>query len=133
MRSQPTKPRRDLPNPGLAGRPGGAAGTPGPRGRQRGRAGAGEPAGIAARISTTGRVGADAGNESGRMKKLEFLQAQVGSKTPQVFRANILEVRNYGLLIELPDVLLTGLIHLPSLAADFSVFYGAPRRIFARP
>ncbi|MGI8431418.1 MAG: ribonuclease R [Chthoniobacterales bacterium] len=101
-------------------------------GRKNDRRGAGELASIADHISTTERVAADAENESVRMKKLEFLQAQVGSKTPQVFRANILEVRNYGLLIELPDVLLTGLIHISSLEDDFYVFDGARRRIFGR-
>ncbi len=101
-------------------------------GRKTDRIGAGELASIADHISTTERVAADAENESVRMKKLEFLQAQVGSKTPQVFRANILEVRNYGLLIELPDVLLTGLIHISSLEDDFYVFDGARRRIFGR-
>ena len=86
------------------------------------RRGAGDLPSIAEHISTTERVAADAENESVKMKKLEFLQAQVGAKDPQVFRAVVIDVRNYGLLIELPDVLLTGLIHISSLADDFYVF-----------
>jgi ribonuclease R len=101
-------------------------------GRRGGRGSAGELAGIAEHISTTERVAADAENESVKMKKLEFLQAQVGAQNPQVFRATVLEVRNYGLLIELPDVLLTGLIHISSLSDDFYVFDGARRRLIGR-
>ena len=49
------------------------------------------------------------------MKKLEFFQRQLDAKDPQIFRATVLDVRNYGLLVELPDVLLTGLVHVSSL------------------
>jgi ribonuclease R len=93
---------------------------------------AGELAGIAEHISTTERVAAEAENESVKMKKLEFLQRQLTEKKPQVFRAVVIEVRNYGLLIELPDVLLTGLIHVSSLNDDFYVFDGARRRLIGR-
>ena len=66
------------------------------------------------------------------MKKLEFLQRQLTEKNPQVFRAVVIEVRNYGLLIELPDVLLTGLVHISSLNDDFYIFDGARRRLLGR-
>jgi ribonuclease R len=100
--------------------------------RRSARGSVGELTGIAEHISTTERVAADAENESVKMKKLEFLQAQVSAENPQVFRAVVIEVRNYGLLIELPDVLLTGLIHISSLDDDFYVFDGARRRIIGR-
>ena len=93
---------------------------------------AGELTGIAEHISSTERVAAEAENESVRMKKLEFLQLQLTEKNPQVFRAVVLEVRNYGLLIELPDVLLTGLIHVSSLNDDFYSFDHARRRLVGR-
>ncbi len=101
-------------------------------GRRSGRGSVGELTGIAAHLSTTERVAADAENESVKMKKLEFLQAQVEAEKPQVFRAIVIEVRNYGLLIELADVLLTGLIHVSSLADDFYVYDGARRRLIGR-
>ncbi len=100
--------------------------------RRGARASVGDLSRIAEHISTTERVAADAENESVKMKKLEFLQTQVSAKNPQVFRAIVIEVRNYGLLIELPDVLLTGLIHISSLADDFYVFDGARRRLIGR-
>src|SRR5437764_1000086 len=90
--------------------------------RRGARASAGELSGLAEHISTTERVAAEAEIESAKMKKLEFLQRQLTEKNPQVFRAVVIEVRNYGLLIELPDVLLTGLIHISSLNDDFYVF-----------
>ena len=44
----------------------------------------------------------------------------------------MIEVRNYGLLIELPEVLLTGLVHISSLQDDFYVYDGARRRLIGR-
>jgi ribonuclease R len=101
-------------------------------GKRNPRRGAGELAGIAEHISTTERVAAEAENESVKLKKLEFLQLQLSEKNPQVFRALVIEVRNYGLLIELPDVLLTGLVHISSLQDDFYVFDGPRRRLIGR-
>ena len=54
-------------------------------GKQRGRRGAGELATLAEHISTTERVAADAENESVKMKKLEFLQAQLTAENPRSF------------------------------------------------
>ena len=101
-------------------------------GRSSARRNVAELNGIAEHISTTERVAADAENESVKMKKLEFLQEQVKAENPQVFRAVVIEVRNYGLLIELPDVLLTGLIHMSSISDDFYIFDGARRRLIGR-
>jgi ribonuclease R len=41
-------------------------------------------------------------------------------------------VKNFGLLIELPDVLLTGLVHISSLNDDFYTFNPAQRRFSGR-
>ena len=101
-------------------------------GKRGARPSAGELTGIAEHISATERVAAEAENESIKMKKLEFLQLQLTEKNPQVFRALVIEVRNYGLLIELPDVLLTGLVHVSSLNDDFYVFDGVQRRLIGR-
>ncbi|MBA3543351.1 MAG: ribonuclease R, partial [Chthoniobacterales bacterium] len=66
-------------------------------------------------ISATERVAAEAEIESVKMKKLEFFQRQLDARDPQVFRAAVLEVKNFGLVVELPDVLLSGLVHISSL------------------
>jgi ribonuclease R len=89
-------------------------------------------ASIAEHISTTERIAADAEIESVRMKKLEFFQRQLDERNPQIFRAAIVDVRNYGLAVELPDALITGLVHVSSLADDFYVFEPAQRRLIGR-
>jgi ribonuclease R len=66
------------------------------------------------------------------MKKLEFFERQLAERDPQVFDASVIDVRNYGLLVELPDVLLTGMVHVSSLTDDFYVFDPARRRLTAR-
>jgi ribonuclease R len=70
--------------------------------------------------------------EAVRMKKLEFFERQLIERDPQVFRATIVDVRNYGLVIELPDVLLSGLVHVSSLTDDFYVFESVQRRLIGR-
>src|SRR5437667_8035369 len=86
-------------------------------------------ASIAEHVSTTERVAADAEIESARMKKLEFFQRQLDQRNPQIFRAAIVDVRNYGLVVELPDALITGLVHVSSLADDFYLFEPARRQL----
>ena len=80
----------------------------------------------------TERTAADAEIEAVRMKKLEFFQSQLDERKPQVFRAAIVDVRNYGLVVELPDALITGLVHVSSLAEDFYVFESTQRRLIGR-
>lgn len=78
-------------------------------------------AGIAEHISTTERVASDAERESVRLKKLEFFKNQLETQKGAVFDARILDIRNFGIVIELPDCLLTGLIHVSSIEGDFFV------------
>ena len=89
-------------------------------------------ASIAEHVSTTERIAADAELESVRMKKLEFFQRQLDERNPQIFRAAIVDVRNYGLAVELPDALITGLVHVSSLADDFYLFEPARRQLIGR-
>src|ERR1700726_232960 len=87
---------------------------------------------IAAHISATERTAAEAEIESVRMKTLQFFQRQLETRNPQVFRANVIDIRNYGLVIELPDVLTTGLVHISSLTAAFYLFQPHQRRLLGR-
>lgn len=89
-------------------------------------------ASLAEHISTTERTAAEAEIEAVRMKKLEFFERQLAERDPQVFRATVVDVRNYGLVIELPDVLLSGVVHVSTLTDDFYVFDAAQRRLTAR-
>ncbi len=71
-------------------------------------------------ISVTERTADEAERESVKLKKLEyFLLAQQRGET---FAAIVLDVRNYGLVVELPDCLISGLIHVSALSGDFYTF-----------
>ena len=91
-----------------------------------------EIASIAGHVSTTERTAADAEGDAAQMKKLEFFQRQLDERKPQIFRASIVDVRNYGLMVELPDALVTGLVHVSSLVDDFYVFEPARRQLIGR-
>lgn len=73
-------------------------------------------------ISETERKSADAEKDSKQLKKAEFFEKQLGRRHPEKFRAVVIDVRGHGLIVELPDVLMTGLIHVSALAGDFYVF-----------
>jgi ribonuclease R len=91
-----------------------------------------EIASIAEHISATERNAADAEIDATQMKKLEFFQRQLAGRNPQVFSATVVDIRNYGLMVELPDALVTGLIHISSLTDDFYVFEPARRQLIGR-
>ena len=91
-----------------------------------------EVASVAEHISTTERNAADAEIDATQMKKLEFFQLQLAGRKPQIFSATVVDVRNYGLMVELPDALVTGLIHVSSLTDDFYVFEPARRQLIGR-
>src|SRR5262249_8060778 len=71
-----------------------------------------EIASIAEHISATERNAADAEIDATQMKKLEFFQQQLAGRKPQIFSATVVDIRNYGLMVELPDALLTGLVYV---------------------
>ncbi len=87
---------------------------------------------LAQHISDTERNAADAEMDAVKMKKLEFFERQLQERNPQVFDATVTDVRNFGLVVELPDALLTGLIHVSSLRDDFYSFDAAQRRLIGR-
>jgi ribonuclease R len=89
-------------------------------------------ASIAEHISATERTAADAEIDATQMKKLEFFQRQLDARNPQIFRATIIDVRNYGLMVELPDALVTGLVHVSSLMDDFYLFDPVRRQLVGR-
>jgi ribonuclease R len=89
-------------------------------------------AATAEHISDTERIAADAERESTRLKKLEFFQRQIATREGKAFPARILEVRNYGLLVELPEFLLTGLVHVSALDDDFYLHDAARGRFVGR-
>jgi ribonuclease R len=81
-------------------------------------------------LSLTERLAADAEREGTRLKKLEFLESLV--RKPHRFAGIVSEVRNYGLLVEVPEILMTGLVHVSSLDDDFFSFDAIRRRLVGR-
>jgi ribonuclease R len=84
--------------------------------------GQGEIASAAAHVSQTERISADAEKDSVQRKKLEFFERQLRKREPDRFRATVIDVRTHGLVVELPDVLFTGMIHVSKLSDDFYRF-----------
>jgi ribonuclease R len=86
----------------------------------------------AAHVSKTERVSADAEKDSTQLKKMEFFQRQLTSKKPQEFAAVVVDVRAMGVFVELPDIQITGLMHVSSLGEDFYVFDPVRQRFHGR-
>ncbi len=84
--------------------------------------GVAELASTARHISETERSSADAEKDSVHLKKMEFFERQISAKKPQPFQASVVDVRSYGLFIELPSINVSGLIHVSDLADDFYFF-----------
>ena len=87
---------------------------------------------LAQHLSRQERTAAEAEQESKKLKLLEYLEAQAGPKATQTFEAVITEATNFGLLVELPDFLLSGLIHVSSLTDDFYSFDPVRRHLRGR-
>ena len=85
---------------------------------------------VSEHLSTTERTAADAEKESVRLKKLEYFsklaEADTKGGVAPSFDARVIEARNYGLLVELPDAMMTGLVPVSILDDDFYHF-DAPR------
>jgi ribonuclease R len=87
---------------------------------------------IAEHISETERTSADAEKESVLLKKMEYFQNQLNSRRPDEFRAVVVEVKPFGLLVELPDALMTGMIHVTALPDDYYVYDDVRRCLVGR-
>jgi len=83
-------------------------------------------------ISTTERTAADAEKESVRLKKLDYFEAEQHARKKHTWKANIIEARNYGLFVELPEVLVSGLVPVSSMEDDFYLFDAPRTRLVGR-
>jgi ribonuclease R len=87
---------------------------------------------LAAHISKTERTSSDAERDSTQLKKMEFFQRQLTSKKPQEFPAIVVDVRAMGIFVELPDVQISGLVHVSALGQDFFEFDAVRQRYVGR-
>jgi ribonuclease R len=83
---------------------------------------AGELSEAAVHISRTERTSAEAEKDSVQRKKIEYFERQLRAREPDIFSATVIDVRSHGLVVELPDVLFTGMIHVSRLPDDFYTF-----------
>jgi ribonuclease R len=96
----------------------------------------GDLATVSEHLSTTERTAADAEKESVRLKKLEYFgklaeAATHGGVAPS-FYAKVIEARNYGLLVELPEAMMTGLVPVSSMDDDFYIFDATRSRLIGK-
>jgi ribonuclease R len=70
---------------------------------------------IARHISDTERNSADAENETKQIKMLEYLHRVAGADSPPVFNGLITDVRPMGLMVEIPDMGVRGVVRREDL------------------
>ena len=82
---------------------------------------------LALHLSHTERAAAEAEQESVKLKKLEYFDRQAHATKRTSFHALILEIRSSGLLVQLPEFLVQGMVPLSGLQGDLFVFH--PQRL----
>jgi ribonuclease R len=92
----------------------------------------GELTSVCEHISKTERISADAEFESVQLKKFEFFERQIVSRRPAEFEAVVTEVRSFGLMIDLPDAMLSGVVPASLLGDDFFQFDSVRMTFFGR-
>jgi ribonuclease R len=73
-------------------------------------------------ISDTERNSADAERDSKDVKLYAFLKAQLKSPRPTPYPALVISVRNFGFFVDVPELAMSGLVHLSFLEDDFYQF-----------
>jgi ribonuclease R len=77
---------------------------------------------LALHLSTTERSAAEAEQESVKLKKLEYFDLQAHATKRTSFQALIQEVRSSGLLVQLPEFVIQGMVPMSGLQGDLFVF-----------
>jgi ribonuclease R len=77
---------------------------------------------LALHLSNTERSASEAEQESVKLKKLEYFDRQAHATKRTSFQALILEIRSSGLLVQLPEFLVQGMVPLSGLQGDLFVF-----------
>lgn len=85
---------------------------------------------IATHLSQTERTAAEAEKESVKLKKLEFFRDEV--ERGDRFQAMIMDVRDFGVVVELPDFDVGGRVRMSAMGDDQFWFDPAQRTIVAR-
>ncbi|MCH9634707.1 MAG: Ribonuclease R [Chlamydiae bacterium] len=83
---------------------------------------------ICERASDTERLSAKAENSVRTLKILRYLLAKQKKPTP-IYTAIVTKVKPFGLIFELPEILLEGFLHISKLGRDYYVFNDRKGRI----
>lgn len=83
-------------------------------------------------ISNTERTASDAERESIRLKKLDYFEAQQHPKKKKHFKAQVIEASNYGLFVELPEMLISGLVPISTMSDDIYFFDATRSRLVGK-
>jgi ribonuclease R len=73
-------------------------------------------------ISSTERNSADAERDSKDVKLYAFLEEQMRSADRPAYPALVTDLRNFGFFVDVPTLVMSGLVHLSSMKDDFYVF-----------
>lgn len=79
-------------------------------------------AGLGRHLSETERTSAEAEQDSVRLKTMEYFSMQLEASKKTVFEARVTDVMNYGFFVQIPEYLVSGLVHLSTLRDDFYVY-----------
>ena len=77
---------------------------------------------LALHLSNTERAAADAEMESVKLKKLEYFDRQAHATKRTSFQALIQEVRSSGLVVQLPEFVIQGMVPMSGLQGDLFIF-----------
>jgi len=77
---------------------------------------------MADHISNTERTSADAERDSKDVKMYAYLKGQLQNGDLHSYNALVTDVRNFGFFVDVPDLGMSGLVHLSSIEDDFYIF-----------
>lgn len=87
---------------------------------------------VASHLSITERNSADAERDSKDVKLFAFLRAQLDSGRPESYAALVTDVRNFGFFVDVPELTMSGLVHLSTVTDDFYVFDAGRNQLIGR-
>ncbi len=87
---------------------------------------------VADHISETERNSSDAERDSKEAKLFAFLKAQLQSGQPRVYTGLVIDVRNFGCFVDVPELGMSGLVHLSSIEDDFFIFEPTRNHLIGR-
>lgn len=87
---------------------------------------------VARHCSQTERTADEAENESKKLKTLEYFNGMLHNRKLAPFDALVSDVRNFGLFVELPELMIFGLVHVSTIDDDFYSFDDVRRRLIGK-